>query len=116
MSIFTEKKDRIISKGLQTFANLLINDYGKIINFAVNSKNRTVTLNVLLKGEKEDLKIIINNYSIINDNKNTFLQFDTIWTSREWLNVFIDKKRTNILEDNKIQIPGYIATPINLIL
>ncbi len=116
MSIFTEKKDRIVSKGLQTFANLLINDYGKIISFAVDSKNRTITLNALLKGEKEDLKIIINNYSIISDNKNTFLKFDSLWTSREWLNVFFDKNRANVLENNKIKIPGYIATPINIIL
>ena len=116
MAIFTEKKDRIVSKGLKTFANLLINDYGKINGFAVNSKDRTITLNVLLKGEKEDLKIIINNYRIVSDNKKAFLQFETIWTSREWLNVFFDKKRANIWEDNKIQIPGYIATPINIIL
>ncbi len=116
MSIFTEKKDRIVSKGLQTFANLLINDFGKIIYFAVDSKNRTITLNVLLKGEKEDLKIIINNYSIIRDNKKTFLQFDSIWTSRDWLNLFFDKNRANILEDNKIQIPGYIAAPIHIMI
>lgn len=116
MSTFTEKKDRIIAKALKTFANVLINNFGKINDFGVNSKDRTITMNVLLKGEKEDLQIIINNYRIIHDHKDTFLQFDTLWTSREWINAFLDKKRELILKENKIQIPRYIAIPITIIL
>lgn len=116
MSIFTEGKDKIISKGLKTFANIIINDYGKITDFAANTKNKTITLNVLLKGEKEDLQITFSNYSVISDDKNTYFQFDSIRTTREWLNIFFEKKLSKILEENKIQIPGYIATSINILL
>ena len=92
MSIFTEGKDKIISKGLKTFANIIINDYGKITDFAANTKNKTITLNVLLKGEKEDLQITFSNYSVISDDKNTYFQFDSIRTTREWLNILFEKK------------------------
>ena len=116
MSIFTKKKDTIVSKGLQAFANFIINDYGKIIDFAVNSNDKTISLNVLLKGENEDIKITVFNYSIIIDDKKTYLQFDSIMTSREWLHILCKKKLSDIYKENKIQIPGYIATPINIIL
>lgn len=116
MSIFTKKKDAIVSKGLQAFANFIINDYGKIIDFTVNSNDKTISLNILLKGENEDIKITVFNYSIITDDKKTYLQFDNIMTSREWLNILCKNKLSDIYKENKIQIPGYIATPINIIL
>lgn len=116
MSIFTKKKDAIVSKGLQALANFIINDYGKIIDFTVNSNDKTISLNILLKGENEDIKITFFNYSIITDDKKTYLQFDSIMTSREWLNILCKNKLSDIYKENKIQIPGYIATPINIIL
>jgi len=116
MSIFTKKKDAIVSKGLQAFANFIINDYGKIIDFTVNSNDKTISLNILLKGENEDIKITVFNYSIITDDKKTYLQFDNIMTSREWLNILCKNKLSDIYKENKIQIPGYIATSINIIL
>ena len=116
MSIFTDGKDKIVSKGLKTYANLIINDYGKITDFLANTKNKTITLNVLLKGEKEDLQITFSNYNIISDDTNTYFQFDRIKTTREWLNILFEKKLSSILEENKIQIPGYIATSINILL
>ncbi len=103
MSIFTKKKDAIVSKGLQAFANFIINDYGKIIDFAVNSNDKTISLNVLLKGENEDIKITVFNYSIITDDKKTYLQFDNIMTSREWLNILCKNKLSDIYKENKIQ-------------
>lgn len=116
MSIFTDGKDKIISKGLKTFANIVINDYGEISDFVANTKDKTITLNVLLKGEKEDIQITISNYSVINDNKHTYFQFDSIKTTREWLNILFEKKPSTVLKENKIQIPGYIATSINMLL
>ncbi|MBW1727926.1 MAG: hypothetical protein JRF31_10600 [Deltaproteobacteria bacterium] len=115
-SIFNKKKDKIISKALQLVANILINDYGKLVEFVVNSKDKTIFLKVLLKGEKEALKINFLNYSIVTECQNTYFQFDSIKTSREWINVFCNKKLPDILKKNKIQIPGYIAAPINSIL
>jgi len=116
MSIIKKKKDKIISKVLQSFANFTINDYGKTIDFVVDSKNRTIFLKVLLKGEKEALKITVSNYGIVTEGKNAYFKFNSIRTSREWINILCDKKLSDIFRENKIQIPGYIAAPINIIL
>lgn len=116
MSIFKKKKDKIISNALQSFANAIIDDYGKLLDLVVNSKDKTIFLNVLLKGEKEVLKIIFSNYSIVTEHKKSYFQFDSISTSREWINVLCDKKLSEIFRENKIQIPKYIAAPINIIL
>ncbi|MBW2619811.1 MAG: hypothetical protein JRC56_00565 [Deltaproteobacteria bacterium] len=116
MSIIKKKKDKIISKVLQSFANFTINDYGKIIDFIVDSKDKTIFLKVLLKGEKEVLKITVSNCGIVTEGKNTYFKFDTIRTSKEWINILCNKKLSDIVRENKIQIPGYIATPINIIL
>jgi hypothetical protein len=116
VSILKKQKDRVISKALQSFVNFIITDYGKLINFDINSKDKTIFLKVSLKGENEVLNIAFSNYSIVTEHKNTYFQFDGIWTSREWMNILFDKKLSDIFEGNKIQIPGYIATPINIIL
>jgi hypothetical protein len=116
VSILKKQKDKIISKALQSFVNLIITDYGKLIDFAINSKDKTIFIKVSLKGENEVLNIAFSNYSIVTEHKNTYFQFDSIWTSREWMNILFDKKLSDIFEENKIQIPGYIATPINICL
>jgi hypothetical protein len=114
VSILKKQKDKIISKALQTFVNFAITDYGKLINFDINSKDKTIFLKVSLKGENEVLNIAFTNYSIVAEHKNTYFRFDSIWTSREWMNILFDKKLSDIFEDNKIKIPGYIARPINI--
>ncbi|MBW2245958.1 MAG: hypothetical protein JRF62_01920 [Deltaproteobacteria bacterium] len=116
VSILKKQKDKIISKALQSFVNIIITDYGKLIDFGINSKDKTIFLKVSLKGENEVLNIAFSNYSIVTEHKNTYFQFDSIRTSREWMNVLFDKKLSDIFEENKIQIPGYIATPINICL
>jgi hypothetical protein len=116
VSILKKQKDKLISKALQSFVNLMITDYGKLINFDINSKDKTIFLKVLLKGENEVLNIAFSNYSIVTEHKDTYFQFDGIWTSREWMNVLFDKQLSDIFKENKIQIPGYIATPINICL
>jgi hypothetical protein len=114
VSILKKQKDKIISKALQSFVNFLITDYGKLIDFGINSNDKTIFLKVSLKGEKEVLNIDFSNYSIVTEHKNTYFQFDSIRTSREWMNILFDKKLSDIFKENKIQIPGYIATPINI--
>jgi hypothetical protein len=116
VSILKKQKDKIISKALRSFVNFIITDYGKLINFDINSKDKTIFLKVSLKGENEVLNIAFSNYSIVTEHKNTYFQFDSIRTSREWMNILFDKKLSDIFEENKIQIPGYIATPINICL
>lgn len=116
VSFLKEQKDKIISKALQSFVNFIITDYGNLIYFNINSEDKTIFLKVSLKGEKEILNIAFSNYSIVTEHENTFFQFDSIKTSREWMNILLDKKLSDIFKENKIQIPGYIATPINICL
>ena len=116
VSTLKKQKDKIISKALQSFVNFIITDYGNLIYFDINSEYKTIFLKVSLKGEKEVLNIAFSNYSIVTEHNNTFFQFDSIKTSREWMNILLDKKLSDIFKENKIQIPGYIATPINICL
>jgi hypothetical protein len=116
MSIFKKNKNKIISKALQSFVNIIITDYGKLVDFDINSKDKSIFLKVLLKGENEVLNIAFSNYSIVTERKITYFQFDSIRTSKEWINILFDKKLSDIFRENKIQIPHYIATPINIIL
>lgn len=116
MFIIRKKKDKIISKVLQSFVKLTINDYGKMIDFVVDSKNRTIVLKVLLKGEEQALKITVLNYAIVTEGKYSYFKFNSIRTSREWINILYDKKLSDIFKENKIQIPGYLAASINIIL
>ena len=86
---------------LSTIAQKIINDnikeYGKMVNLKIDSKNKNIELEVLLKGEKENIVININNYEIVNKNDSKYINFNKISASREWIEVLI----------NNVIVPNY---------
>ena len=83
--------------------------YGNVLDIKVNSENKTISLNVLLKGEVEEIIIDISGYTFEkHGNKKTFA-FEEVVTSREWLNVLIK----NYFSKRHFEIPENI--PIDLL-
>ena len=95
-----ELKNSEISSFTKKYINSKIKLYGKIINIKIDSKNKNIELEVLLKGEKENIFITIEKYEVVY--KENSIKFENFTASREW----IERLIKNVL------IPKYV--PINI--
>lgn len=97
--------DRIKDKGvdilLQSALNFSIKEYGEITSLNLNSKKSSLNLEVILKGELEELKIDIGKYELIKIDNLYYIKVYKVKTSREWLNIVLPK----YIEGKKIKIP-----------
>jgi len=105
-------KDKAISKGLSLAINLKIKEYGEMLSLNLDSKNKTIDFEVMLKGEKEPLKVFVKNYEISEENGKYFLYAKDIETSREWINIVAE----NYLKGEKIELPEKIANMLQILI
>ncbi len=67
-----------------------ISRYGELTAFSINSKEKTVTAQILLTGENEPIDIIISAYHLAEEDDRLHLVIDAASCSRVWLNNLID--------------------------
>lgn len=82
-----------------------------MLDLKLDSKNHTISMTVQLVGEDKPLTVNIGNYNLSYDNGKHFLQVKNITTSKSWLNVLASE----MLSDNKIEIPSKIAKVLEVI-
>ena len=82
-----------------------------MLNLNLDSKNKSITLNVLLAGEESPLEIDIGRYDIVSQGDKYYLEINDVSTSRLWLNVLADET----LNGEKIEIPSKIAKLLRVV-
>ena len=91
-------KDKALSAGAKIAINQQINEYGEIVKLSLNSKFKSMDLEVKLDGESDNLTVQIENYEITEDNH---LKVSGITTSRVWIN----KLASKYLENKEFTVP-----------
>lgn len=110
-------KDSILSLLLKKYINNLIDEYGEMVNLSIDSKNRKVSLNLLLKGEKENILVDIEEYEVIKKSDRTFIKFKRISSSREWIETLVSNRIIpNYAPNNKFEIDSKYASIIELLV
>jgi hypothetical protein len=110
--LFAKIKDLGISKLTKTISNRFLKEYGEMLDFKLDSKNKTIEVEIMLKGEKEPLNLKISSYKIIKENDKNYILFSEIETSREWLNIVAK----NFLENKKFEISDEIEKLIGIVV
>jgi len=84
-------KDRLLAKGAKTRFNKLIRRYGTMLDFHLNTADRSLAVSLLLKGEQAPIEIRIHEYALLDSKGKTYLEINgrKIDTSREWLTKLI---------------------------
>jgi hypothetical protein len=83
-----------------------------MLNLKVDSETKSLSMELMLKGEFEQLKVAIGKYSIIEEDDKLFLKIEELSTNREWLNIIID----TYLKENKIELPKKYASLLEIAL
>lgn len=105
-------KDDALSASVQTLVNSKIKDFGEMLKFNLDSKNKTIELEVILDGEKEPLDVKIDNYEITKEDGKYYISVKNIATSRKWINVVASE----YLNSQKFEIPAKYAKILKLIV
>jgi hypothetical protein len=107
-------KDAIVSNVLKSIVNYFVTDFGTLTQFSVDSSNKSLNITVMLKGELNELNLQLFGYAIFFDEGKAFLSFQSLHSSRQWLNLLYQKKFSN--KQMKIEIPAKIAKPIKMFI
>jgi len=110
--MFAKIKDKTISFSVKTILNIKFKEYGEMLKLNLDSTNKTIELEVMLKGEKEPLEIKVNQYEIIQENGKYFIHINGLKTSREWINVIAK----NYLEDEKFELDSKLAEVLKVLV
>jgi len=105
-------KDKTLSFAIKSAINFKIREFGEMLKLNLDSKNKTIELEVMLLGEKEPLYVNVGKYEIIKENDKYYLLAKDIKTSREWINILAK----NYLENQKFEIPQNIAKTLQIVV
>ncbi len=99
--MFGTMKDKALSKGAQMAINSQMDDYGKVQSLRLNSKTKSIDMEIALNGELESLKVHISKYELIETVGRSQLKVNGITTSRAWINKLASAR----LEGRMFDIP-----------
>lgn len=109
-------KDSLISYIISRILSAEIEDYGEMVSFSIDSKDKNMTIELLLKGENETTEMRIGPYSLLDEGSKTYVAFDEIRTSKEWLTILVNKYLLRFLPEKRIEIPTYYCKLAKLVL
>ena len=117
VDIFRDTKNFTISALAKKYVNSKLKGYGEMINLKVDSKNKNIELELLLKGEKEGIFINIEEYEVVSKNDSNYIKFKNISASREWIEILIQNIAIpNFAPEKTIEIDSTYAKIIDLLL
>jgi hypothetical protein len=105
------QKDSSTSFILERVLQSAFAKYGRMLNFYIDSRQRTAQVEVLLKGEKEALTIIVQDYELVTDEAGSHMLVKKATASREWVQVLINE----FLIGKKFPIPAKYASMVKLV-
>ncbi len=105
-------KDKALSQGAKMAINSQIEAYGQVHRLNLDSKKKSIDLEVMLAGEIETLCVHVNNYELIETNGHSKLIVRGITTSRTW----VDSLAASYLEGKAFDIPVEYAKMLRTVL
>ncbi len=102
-------KDVALSHGAKIVMNQHIGEYGEIVKLTLNSKFKSMDMEIMLDGEKESVKIQVEHYEITEENS---LRISGVTTSRAW----ITSLAYNHLEGKTFDVPHEYAKMLKAVI
>lgn len=98
----------IIKNGL----NVFLKRYGEIKEFSIDTKSRTVTLDIFLKGESSDVVVNIESYDFLKIDDRYYLKIYKINANRYW----IDSILNVFAKEQEFLVPGELVLPLKILM
>jgi hypothetical protein len=106
--MFHSLKDSLASAAAKTFLASTLDRYGKIIDFRIRSRERTISAELLLQGDEVPVSIEISRYRITAKSSEHAIVVESVTASRSWIQ--------NLLEDVLVEKPLPVPALLLLVL
>lgn len=73
-----------------------LNKFGNMTSLQVDSKNKTMRLELELKGEATPIVVNITRYHLSEKAGKSYLRMEGVQTSREWINLVMEEYLTRL--------------------
>lgn len=105
-------KDAALSKVAKIAINNQIKEYGKMLKINLDSKQKSIEVEVMLDGEHEPLSVHVKQYELTEENGKYLLKVHGVSTSRAW----IDTVASSYLEGKSFEIPAEYVKMLKIIV
>jgi hypothetical protein len=96
----TALKESALEAALKRLVNAKLETFGSVTSLRIDSTQRTISAQLSLKGETELIEIKIGAYQVIQENGATYISFQNLHASREWigsvLNEYVAGRRLKV--------------------
>jgi hypothetical protein len=106
-------KDRLLATGAKAHFNKLIERYGTLLEFQLNTVARSLSLTLQLKGEQTPVEIRVHEYTLSTAEGKSVLVIDgkKVDTSREWLTELIRDR----VGEKRLVVPDNLEWAVQLL-
>jgi len=111
-NILNKGKDIALSATIKKLLNMKIENYGTINLLELDSNEKTMKIDVSLKGEETILQAKVHKYSIEQKGEEYFLVLHDVETSREWINLVIE----DYLNKEEFKLPEQYISIIKAVI
>jgi hypothetical protein len=106
-------KDSAQSKLIKKGMNVAMKKFGEVKDLKFDTKNKSITLTVYLKGEKQDVVLNIDSYKFSkDDDDNYYIEIFTVSANRYWMDALV---RTFLI-GRKFPIPSQLVVPMKILM
>jgi len=106
MGILAKAKDKVLEQMALKYLNSnLLEPYGKATCLQIDSAEKSIRLEVELKGESVPVHVEVDDYEILKEDEHYFATFKEVRTSREWLTTLA---RTHFCKE-RIELPDQVG-------
>ncbi len=100
--MFGNLKDSLASKAAKSLLGARIERYGRLTDLRIRSREKTISADILLAGEAEEVRIEVSRYRVAGSGGDFTLVIESIQASREWLQLVLE----DFLVGNPLPIPS----------
>lgn len=94
-------KDRTIEACVRAFLNQKIEKFGSVANLRIDSVQRTICVQLALKGENSLIEVNVDGYEVIQEEGQVFISSQSFRASRGW----IENLLREYVAGRKFQLP-----------
>jgi hypothetical protein len=105
-------KDSGAAAAIRAWLSREVADYGEVLDFKMNSRERSAELHILLKGESLPLTVWIDEYEVTQSAGEDYIRVLRARASREWLNAVLK----NFVIGQRHAIPKQYSGMVKLVL
>jgi hypothetical protein len=78
-------KERAIEATVKRLINHKIEAFGSVTSLQIDSKQRTISAQLALKGEARSIEIKAGAYDVVQESGVTYISFQNLHASKEWI-------------------------------